>query len=329
MRTVEDPTMRTIGIRTGAACLIFLMLLAFAPNSEARSLGPGLFPGGLFRLHLGGHRLLSLGSVRRAHARGARAARHERAPAAPAPETVRLGSARSFADLMQELDEFCAGQAADLQHWPSDSVADALEPDDKQRQLLEEMRSTASLAADALSGVCRPSASEASIVRLSVLLQEIEFVKQALDALRPPLTEFYSALNAEQKERLAGTTSFASSRRERENAQPGLALACANYARVLLNWPDRRLDRALALDRNQRATLTNLRASSNKAAGLLIRSCPDGTPTTPPERLDVMRKRLDVIGMAIGTIAPAFGQFYESLRDAQRAKFEQLTQPTE
>ena len=320
--------MWTIGVRTGAICLISLMLLALAPDAEARR-GFGL--GSLLRLQLGGHRILSLGSIRHAHARGARtrAARYERAPAAPAPETVRLGSARTFADLMQELGEFCAGQAADLQQWPGDRVAEALEPDARQRQLLEEMRSTASLASDALTGVCRPGGSEASMVQLATLLQEIEFVKQALDALRPPLNEFYNALDAGQRERLAGTTSFASSRRERDNAQPGLALACANYARVLLNWPDRRLDRALALDRSQRATLTNLRASSNKAAGLLIQSCPDGTPTTPPERLDVMRKRLDVIGMAVGTIAPAFGQFYESLSDAQRAKFEQLTQPTE
>jgi hypothetical protein len=326
-----------IGVQIGAACLVLLTTTALAPKADAR---PGIriglpLIGGLrigvprlVRPRIGRRQALRSRYASRRSARAARAS--AAAPAAAAAATAaaaepRMGSARTFPDLMHELNEFCTDQAADLQQWPSNNVVATLELNDDQRRMLDQVRSTASLASDALSGVCRPNTAESSIVRLGILLQEIEFVTQALDALRPPLKDFYNALDAQQKERLNAGTALATTRRERAKAQPGLALACASYSRVLLNWPDRKLDRALKLQPPQRAALDNLRRASAKGAGLLVKSCPDETPTTPPERLDVMRQRLDVIGKAVGLITQAFGQFYESLSDEQKALFERLS----
>jgi hypothetical protein len=42
-----------------------------------------------------------------------------------------------------------------------------------------------------------------------------------------------------------------------------------------------------------------------------------------------MRKRLEAIRNAVGIITPAFGQFYESLSDEQKARFEQLSENSE
>jgi len=336
--------MSKLGVRAGAACVAFLMATALASNAQALGLRIGGLPGALLSLPFGGHRLLHMPRQRmaarsrsyRSHAGRrvlAAAPAAAAAAAAPAAEPVRMGSARSFSDLLYELNEFCTDQAADLQNWPSDRVTEILQPDDGQRAKLKQVQSTASLAADALSGVCQPHPSESSIVRLGLLQQEIEFVTQALDALRSPLGEFYDSLNAEQQERLTGATALASTRRERErertNSQPGLALACVSYSRVLANWPERRLDRALGLNAHQRAALGSLRGASRKGAEVLIRSCPGDNPTTPPDRLEVMRKRLDAIRNAVGIVTPAFGQFYESLSDGQKGRFEQLSENSE
>jgi hypothetical protein len=85
----------------------------------------------------------------------------------------------------------------------------------------------------------------------------------------------------------------------------------------------------MQLNPAQRAALANLRGASGKGAQILMRSCPGDNPTTPPDRLEVMRKRLDAIGNAVGILTPAFGQFYESLDDEQKARFERLSQDSE
>ena len=64
-----------------------------------------------------------------------------------------------------------------------------------------------------------------------------------------------------------------------------------------------------------------LKAASSKAANILNGTCPSETPSTPGDRLDAMAKRLNATAQALNTVRPALQDFYASLDDEQKARF--------
>ena len=52
--------------------------------------------------------------------------------------------------------------------------------------------------------------------------------------------------------------------------------------------------------------------------------CPSEETLTPPGRLAAMETRLDAMLKALDIVQPALTQFYDSLNDEQKARFNQL-----
>jgi hypothetical protein len=96
----------------------------------------------------------------------------------------------------------CAAQAAEFENWPFDSIAQAVSPDDNQRQALEALRDAAKQAAQKLSTDCPQDAPAAPAARLEAVEQGIAATLAAYDTVEPKLQAFYGALNDEQKARL-------------------------------------------------------------------------------------------------------------------------------
>ena len=86
-------------------------------------------------------------------------------------------------------------------------------------------------------------------------------------------------------------------------------------------FPTDQIDQAVHPTDAQRAKLDALQSASAKAVDLIKAACPTELPATPPGRLAVEGKRLQAMLQAVQTIRPALDDFYGSLSDDQKARF--------
>jgi len=89
-------------------------------------------------------------------------------------------------------------------------------------------------------------------------------------------------------------------------------------------WPEARIEAALRPNEDQRAKLNALQSAATQAAERLAAACPSELPTTPPARLAVLSKRLDVLLQAVKSVRVALDEFYGDLNDEQRAQFDRI-----
>ena len=71
----------------------------------------------------------------------------------------------------------------------------------------------------------------------------------------------------------------------------------------------------------------NLMLCTGVRATELEKSCPTEAPQNPADRLDASTKRLNVMIQAVNSIRPALNNFYASLNDDQKARFNVMQQP--
>jgi hypothetical protein len=112
--------------------------------------------------------------------------------------------------------------------------------------------------------------------------------------------------------------------------------ARANYAAVrdlckqpgsgVTAWPFADIERKVALNAEQKHLLGEIRKASQDAAATFKASCPpdDAFPLTPPGRLDAMTARLEATLQTVQTVRPALENFYASLSDEQKERFNEL-----
>ena len=151
--------------------------------------------------------------------------------------------------------------------------------------------------------------------------------------MRPALEAFYNSLSDEQKARFTaiGPDDIGADRaRAARSGQQQDAKAC-----------DRRESPASPICRSSGSRTPCGRRSSSKArstgsirrrrkaVGILTNACPDDIPLTPVGRLEAMEKRLDAMVQAGKTVQPALEEFYASLSNEQKARFNTLGQQAE
>jgi hypothetical protein len=88
-----------------------------------------------------------------------------------------------------------------------------------------------------------------------------------------------------------------------------------------MNWPGDQVDRVVRPDGSQRAKLDALQSAMNQRADMIKAACPTDVPATPPARLAAVGQRLNALLQAVGTVRPALADFYGSLSDDQKARF--------
>ena len=99
-------------------------------------------------------------------------------------------------------------------------------------------------------------------------------------------------------------------------------LMCSPAAAGFVGWRIDRLELSIKPTEAQRGKFDELKTASNKASEAMRVACPTDAPTTSPERMAAMEKRLDAMLQAVKTIRPALDAFYATLSDEQKARLD-------
>jgi hypothetical protein len=102
---------------------------------------------------------------------------------------------------------------------------------------------------------------------------------------------------------------------------------CSHRAEGFTQLPVQRVEQVVKPAKQQLDLFDKLKLASAEAANQLQASCPAQLPQTPLDRFDAVSKRLDAMSQAIKTVRPALADFYASLSDEQKARFNTLGPP--
>ena len=112
-------------------------------------------------------------------------------------------------------------------------------------------------------------------------------------------------------------------------APPSYAAAqelCKQPGSGITAWPFADIEKKVGLNGEQKQLLDDVRRAAADAAASFKASCAPETafPLTPPGRLDGMTARLQATLDAVATVRPPLEQFYASLSDEQKERFNEL-----
>src|SRR5262249_27100847 len=156
----------------------------------------------------------------------------------------------------------------------------------------------------------------------------LEAMHEAMGIVRPPLERFYDSLSDEQKARFnaigpnIGADNNAQAARNAPRDQA--AKACGEAKHGLTDLPIEQIEDAVRPTEQQQHALDRLRETTDKAVAVLQGACPDFAAETPVGRLDQMNKRVEAMLQAARTMQPALQDFYASLSNEQKARFNTL-----
>ena len=114
-------------------------------------------------------------------------------------------------------------------------------------------------------------------------------------------------------------------------AQPRVTYAgaqelCNEPGTGITAWPFTDIARKVGLNAQQKDLLNDMRAAAKKAAAVFKDSCPaqGAFALTPPGRLAAMTARLGATLEAVRIVKPALSNFYNSLNDEQKERFNEI-----
>jgi TolA-binding protein len=226
----------------------------------------------------------------------------------------------------QALRQLCSNPDRGITAWPFAEITSALRPTSEQRALLDQLKSAAAHAADALKNSCSDSYALTPPGRLRAMINRISATLEAVRMVRPALEAFYNALSDEQRARFNTLSPRLPATPEDQPQQEAKAESCGASKSSLTGLPIERIDAVLRPTGAQKGALDRLSAATRKAVQGLQAACPDEVPVTPVGRLQAMEKRLSAMLQAANQMQPALDDFYASLTIEQKARFNTLQQ---
>ncbi|MEH2605421.1 hypothetical protein V1277_004798 [Bradyrhizobium sp. AZCC 1588] len=156
-------------------------------------------------------------------------------------------------------------------------------------------------------------------------------VTATLDAVRivrPALERFYNSLNDEQKARFNALGPNVGERSQQQPQQEANTQAerCGDPKSSLTQQPIERIEAVIHPAGKQKDALDLLSKATNEAVQKLQAACPDEVPLTPLGRLEAMEKRLEAMLQAAALVQPALDEFYATLSNEQKARFNTMPQ---
>jgi len=224
-----------------------------------------------------------------------------------------------MATLTQGMAQSCDDEAAEVTGWPIDQIQNAVQPNPQQTALLDDLGNAVVEASHEIRMHCPTSVPFTPTGRLAEMRQRLHTLVDAVNIVSPPLTKFYDSLADEQKARFNDIAPPAPKHAAQGNqGTPSVQAQCnAN----VMSWPTDRIDNAIHPNDAQRAKADALQSALSQAADTIKAACPSEAPTTPPGRLAAIGKRLQAMLQAVDTVQPALADFYNSLSDDQKARF--------
>ena len=225
--------------------------------------------------------------------------------------------------------EVCSDRVPTLTDWPIEQITKTVEPNGDQQTLLADLKDATAKALDALQAACPNDLPSTPTGRLAVMRTRVEAMLQAVGIVRPALDHLYNSLSDEQKARFNALTPEAQPGRRVRTAQAAgsghdITQLCTNQAAKPTEVPTQRIAQALHPTDAQRSALDALDDATIRAADLLRTNCPADESLTPPGRVTAMEQRLNTMLQAIKIVQPALDNFYGTLTDEQKARFNEL-----
>jgi hypothetical protein len=228
-----------------------------------------------------------------------------------------------------ELAQTCGGLAPGVTDLPIDRLEKTIQLTDEQLKTLDTLKAASSQASDVLKTSCSSEVPLTPLGRLDIAQKRLDGMTQAMGIVRTPLDNFYNSLNEEQRQRFAALAPSASARTNRRGSasRNDLAALCSRREESFTQLPVQRIEQVIKPTQQQQDAFDKLKAASTEAANQLQASCPTELPQAPIDRFDAVGKRLDAMTAAVKTVRPALADFYSSLTDEQKARFNTLGPP--
>jgi hypothetical protein len=222
--------------------------------------------------------------------------------------------------------DLCGEPGKGVTAWPFEQIAQAVRPNREQQRLFEELKAAAAQAGDRFKQACPDDLPMTPPGRLQAMVMRLQATLDAVKIVRPPLERFYESLSDEQRARFneigpdLGKDRERAARNERQDQQAD----CGGEKSGLTAFPIDRVEELLQPTDAQLGALDRLDEAMSKAVDVLETACPTTVPLTPVGRLEVMQQRLEAMIEAANTVRPALEDFYASLSNEQKAKFNRL-----
>src|SRR5262245_15026842 len=227
-----------------------------------------------------------------------------------------------------ELTQTCGGLAPGVTDLPIDRIEKTIQLTDEQLKALDALKAASSQASDVLKTSCSSEVPMTPLGRLDTVQKRLDGMNQAMGIVRTPLDNFYNSLNEQQRQRFAALAPAASARTRRgPTPSNDLAALCSRRTESFTQVPVQRVEQVIKPTQQQQDVFDKLKTASVQAANQLQASCPAELPQAPIDRFDAVGKRLDAMTAAVKTVRPALAEFYSSLTDEQKARFNTLGPP--
>jgi hypothetical protein len=243
----------------------------------------------------------------------------------PPDDHVIRAAPRPLRPSHKAVEALCREPGSGITAWPFAEMARKLDLSGEQKALLGEVRDAARNAAGVFKASC-PSANAFPLTppgRLRTMTARLQATLEAVRTVRPALGAFYNSLSDEQKARFNRIGPSKLDTAEVKQALPD-AKACAEAKPGLTNLPIDRIGAVIKPSDAQADALGRLNEATVRAVSILAAACPEDTPITPIGRLDAMEKRLAAMIEAAETVKPALDDFYGSLSNEQKARFNRI-----
>jgi hypothetical protein len=212
----------------------------------------------------------------------------------------------------------CIARVKDHAMRPLDRIGETIRLTGEQQQQLGALRTSVRDAIESEAAACRTDLPATQPERLRAMINGLWAMRYAEFRIRPALEAFYGSLTEAQKAQLSAEPQTVGS----NDVQPAVtpAATCEQAIAADAN-PFDQVQRALRPSDEQRKSLQMLYGASMEMAQFLTSTCPAKTPSTPMTRLDAASDRVMSLLHAAMGIEPMLGEFYGSLSDQQRQRF--------
>jgi hypothetical protein len=221
------------------------------------------------------------------------------------------------------LTQMCDAGSRDIAGLPVEQFQRTVQADDAQRAALDDLANATLKAAQDIKAACPTEAVLTVPGRLAAMQTRIEAMIAAVATVRPLLEKFYGLLSDERKEQI-----IALGQNQRQSRTGSvLDQNCGSAQTSVTGWPTADIARSVRPTEAQRSSLTALQETAAKAADMFKGSCTADNLLTPTARLAAVGKRLDTLLQAAKTVSGPLNDFYATLDDEQKARFNAISLP--
>jgi LTXXQ motif family protein len=219
---------------------------------------------------------------------------------------------------LPSLAQICGDDAGEFAGLPIKQVRQGILLSEEQRATLDDLANASVKAAQIIRAACPVEVALTPSGRLAAMQQRLEAMKSAIAFVTTPFETFYELLDDDQKGKLAELSG------QRAPFAPKVPAIQSCTPPEVLPWPGSEIEARLHLNDLQREGLDALQRMSALARNTLNFNCQPDENLVPPDRLATADTRLDAILDAIKLLRPALDDFFATLSDEQKARFETI-----